>query len=141
MSKRVVVLAIVVAVAALLYNVFGDQLPPRTPVKVARVVSGLAIPGEAEVVVFEDEWNTFNGDGSTLLVLRVPSTEMDRLLSQAETLGFTEISSADGLPDRVAAHAGGFVSMLVHTDGDIANGRTIVIDRDTGQLVVYNVVS
>lgn len=141
MSRWVVGVLGVLIVGTALHGILRDRLPPRTPEKVARIVSGLGIPDGSRVVVFEDEWNGFNGDGSTLIVLEPPRSVFDQLIAEATRMGYSQVSTLDSFPARVAARLGGPAARVALVEGTIANGRTIVLDRDSGRVVVYQVVS
>ena len=91
-KKTVLVTGLLLLVVATVYVRYKDSLPPRSPHKVARVLSGLAIPGSARVVAFEEEWNEFNGDGFCFVVLRLDDHLFETVYQEAKAKGYAELS-------------------------------------------------
>ena len=93
MEKRhlVSIAAVVVCVGAL-YWALGDHLPPRSPRKVARLVTGLSIPPGAEVVSFNDQWNVF-GDGLAEVEFALDPVSFETLKRQAAERGYRPLSA------------------------------------------------
>jgi hypothetical protein len=104
MRRKIVVVVVSVAVVGALYFFNADHLPPRTPVKVARVVSGLAIPSSARVLAYESEWQSFNGDGFTQVKLKLTPGEFARLAREAPRAGYKSLPATPAADARVYSH-------------------------------------
>lgn len=61
------VLIYLFSLTVIFYIYYWDQLPPRTPYKIARLQSGLNLPITLKISEFKDEWS-FNGDGFVLVI-------------------------------------------------------------------------
>lgn len=108
-SARTIQVAVVVAAAlavALVVGIAADHLPPRTPWKVARIVSELHVPNSARVVSFRDEWTSFDGDGITSIDLRLKPADFAKLQSEALSKGYVRMNSAEPVPEFVRAQVG-----------------------------------
>lgn len=80
-----------IIVLTTIYVLFRDSLPPRTPLKVARLISGLSIPGDVKVIEFKDQWNDFNGNGFSLIVLRLDDKSFDKIYREAKSIDYREL--------------------------------------------------
>lgn len=87
-------LAIVLTIVAV-YLAFADQLPPRTPLKVARVISELPVPGDARILSFTDERSAKSGDGVSEVRLQVTDEEFSKLESLAREQGYKPTTPAE----------------------------------------------
>ena len=63
---------------AVLYVVFWDYLPPRTPYKAAKSISGIKLPVGMDVILFEEEWS-FSGDGYALIVFKLNAKQLQKI--------------------------------------------------------------
>lgn len=91
MKKRIILITICAIALVGIYAIFRDSLPPRTPTKVARLVSGLSIPRDASVLEFKDQWNDFNGNGFSLVILGLEAEEFDKIYQQAQSLHYKKL--------------------------------------------------
>ena len=66
----------------------------RTAHSVARIHTGLEIPDKATVVLFNEQWNDFNGDGDQRVILEIPDRYMPNLIDQAIKKGYRENDSS-----------------------------------------------
>ena len=62
----------------------------RTPQYLARLHSGLDVPGEATVLNFRDRWGSFIADGETYIEVEIPPDRVEPLIAQARELGYEE---------------------------------------------------
>lgn len=112
----VTLLAVLAGAAPLLY--FNDDLPPRTPQKVARLITGLPLPRRARVLSFEDEW-MLNGDGSAKIVLALDPPACARALASAPSAGYHRLARIDTLANWLRDEAGADSMAWVRVTGDV----------------------
>lgn len=91
MKKYVIIFFGILIVVLAMYIFFYDSLPPRTPQKVARLISGLDVPRDARVVKYEEQWNDFNGNGYSLIILSLEKETFNKIYSRAKSLNFEEL--------------------------------------------------
>ena len=60
---------------------YPDFFPPRTPLKVAGLVSGLEISEDIKFKMLQDDWSP-NGDGTTYVKATLSNKQLMRLLQQ-----------------------------------------------------------
>jgi hypothetical protein len=118
-----------------------DQLPPRTPVKAARVLSGLSIPYFSKTELFDDQ--SMGGDASTVIRIKPDSAAFDALLREAKTKGYRLLPAPAGL-DRVGL--GGYsapASSGLYFFEEYPRGRgfkTVVLDAQRRTVNVQAVI-
>lgn len=98
MRRRNVVLATVSACligVVVLYSLFIDHLPPDSPQKRARVISGLPIPQSSVVDTVESHGGLFEG-ASFMARLRIEPSAFARLVEQTKQDGFTVLPLRNG---------------------------------------------
>lgn len=78
-----------------LYYTFRDSLPPRTPKKIARNISGLSITGDYRVLSFNEEWSDFTGDGSLTVEIELESDKIDNLIQECKKSGYQALPFKD----------------------------------------------
>lgn len=91
MRTTIIALGSILLALAVIYFVFRDNLPPRTPHKVARLVSHLSIPNNAVIIEFQDQWNEFNGDGFSFIVLQLSDEAFRGLYQEAKDKGYKKL--------------------------------------------------
>ena len=98
MKNRILIFPVMVVIALLItYMLCVDNLPPRTPQKVARIISGLSIPRDAEILEFKDEWNNFNGDGFSFIVLQLDDESFKEVYQESKSLQFDHLPLSDSI--------------------------------------------
>ncbi|PZX56804.1 hypothetical protein [Algoriphagus chordae] len=98
MKNRILIFPVLLVIALLItYMVYIDNLPPRTPQKVARIISGLSIPRDAEILEFKDEWNNFNGDGFSFIVLQLDNESFKEVYQESKSLQFDHLPLSDSI--------------------------------------------
>lgn len=123
------------------YVVFQDHLPPRTGVKVARVVSDLPIPRKAAVLVFDDRWSNLNGNGSAYVVLRVSDSVARDLARKAGEEGYVPLASDEALSDEVARVIDPSTAGLMRIAGTRQSGSSVVVDTVNARVIVHQYIS
>src|SRR5690606_15372076 len=93
------------------YITWTDSLLPRTPLKVARLISGLEISNEVKFKMLRDEWSP-NGDGVTHIRATLTDKELSDFINQSiqksyKSLPIKETSSGLILPDGVTDRMNG----------------------------------
>lgn len=143
-GRRVPVAA---AIAALVLIVVWWVLPAkRTPVTVARAISELPLPKNASVIRFDEEWNSFNGDGHVHITLVLSEPQyIDLRASVAGDDSFQSTALAASRPER---------QLLMQCAPDVEDGiyrfvherpggswRIVVLDHGRRQVLMCAVVT
>lgn len=69
MKKMTIALSVVIITASVFVILkYLDYLPPRTPLKIARMQSNLNIPHDARVIDFKEEYS-FTGEGYIYILM------------------------------------------------------------------------
>lgn len=134
-------LAILLTIVAA-YLGFADQLPPRTPLKVARVISELPVPGDAQILSYTDMWPGPNGDGLSEVRLQLTDQEFATLESLAREQRYEPTTPAELQRNQVTQldpDARGLLRIR-HNERKDASYDLALLDERTKQLFVRNVV-
>lgn len=97
MRAKLLGLSVIVIVLLTIYIVNIDRLPPRTPFKVARLVSGLPVPNNVDVLEFKEEWVDFNGNGFSFIVLSLDRDEFNRLYEKSLDEGYKDLPITESI--------------------------------------------
>ena len=99
--KRILI-ATVLGLLIFLAFILKDYLPPRTPIKIARIQSGLNIPMSSKVIDFKEDY-TFNGEGQIEIKLELDSLDLNTITKECLESDFKELTIdnliADGFLD------------------------------------------
>lgn len=133
-------LLLLLIVGAIGYVLFSDHLPPRTPIKVARLISDLPIPKNSRVVEFDEYWISPNGDGEAFIVIELAPHEASRLAAQAQSQGYRPISQVD-VSERVRDAISSGSGALGRSSGTKANGWVVVIDTINNRVIIHTFAS
>ena len=122
------------------YLTYSDSFPPRTGLKVARLVSGLKIPKEIEFEILEDEW-AFNGDGTTFVKAKLTDKQLRELIDQATQKKYKalpiQVPSSDVLlPIDIIKGKHGYYLLDVAKD-DPRDYTLSVIDSVKKEMIAY----
>lgn len=77
------------------YFIFRDNLPPRTPWKIARNISNLNITNDYLVSNFSEEWSEFNGDGSLRMEIALNDEQLSDLIKECNERGYQNLPIND----------------------------------------------
>lgn len=77
MDKHKILLIAISLIVLLLGYFFRDYLPPRTPLKIARLQSGLDIPNSVQILEYKEEYS-FTGEGFIYVELKFNKEEFDK---------------------------------------------------------------
>ena len=139
-SKYKIGLAGVLLALIAIYFYNEDSLPPRTPRKIARLVSGLDISRGINLDKAVDLW-TPNGDGEVLIRGILTDQEMKDLVKDAKTkdyksLPIQENSGLIVVSDELLKGRRGFFKF--ETDkSDSRSFKLTILDTDKNELITY----
>jgi len=140
MKKRYFILVLGILILVVVYFTYSDSFPPRTPLKVARLVSGLNIANETEFEMLEDDWAP-NGDGTTYVKAKLTDKQLRELIEQAiqkkyENLPIKVFSSDVHIPLNIIEGKQGYY--LLEVDKDDPRDYTLtIIDSDKKEMIAY----
>lgn len=60
---------------------YNDYLPPRTPLKIARIQSGLNLPKDLQIIDFKEEYS-FNGEGFIYILLKFDNKTLESVIKE-----------------------------------------------------------
>lgn len=144
MKKGSVILAICATALVGVYAIYSDSLPPRTPGKVARLVSGLSIPRDAKVLEFKDQWNEFNGNGFSLIVLGLEEREFSKVYQDAKLLHFKTMPIKENIygPLKDISESGivGLYNIKIDNEASMSFSGT-VLNEVNKTIIVYVAVN
>ena len=136
MKKSYYILFLGLVLLPLAYLIFPNQLPPRTPLKVARLISGLEISKEIEVEMIQDDW-ALNGDGTTYVKARLTDRELSELIRQATQKDYKSLPLPHkNIPVGIADGINGYYFLELNKD-DSRDYTLTVIDSDKKEITVY----
>jgi hypothetical protein len=87
--KIAVILFGIVLITFLLLN---DYLPPRTPIKVAKIHSGLRISKSATVIYFKEDY-AFTGEGQVEMKIKIAKSDIEDLEKECLKSGFKTLTT------------------------------------------------
>jgi hypothetical protein len=117
-----------------------DSLPPRTPRKIARLISGLSISRETKLEKSIDIWAP-NGDGEVLVKGILTDQELSDLIEDAKMKDFktlpirVNLGSAT-IDDDLFERGNGFYKIEIDKD-DPRDYYLTIIDVDKKELITY----
>lgn len=82
MKKNILIIgvSILVVIVFLIFK-YKDHLPPRTPLKIARIQSGLDIPQGIQIIDFKEEYS-FNGEGYIYVLLKLDGKTLQDIIKE-----------------------------------------------------------
>ncbi|KAA9332742.1 hypothetical protein [Adhaeribacter soli] len=140
MKKKYKALIFIGVLLLIVYLIFPNSFPPRTPLKVARLVSGLKIPGDIRFKMLQDDW-AFNGDGTTHVKAKLTDEQLNEILQQAtdknyKVLPVLEKYSEISIPEGIADMENGYYQLDIDKD-DPRDYTLTIIDSDKKEMIVY----
>lgn len=110
--KKIIIIFIIIVALGLVYLLFNKYMPPYTPTKTVKLMSGLKIPNN---VVFEKDTSfySFTGEGYAEIVLKLNNEQYEELLKKNDLSKFTELPIREKLPE--ALPEGYFKYMQIDT--------------------------
>lgn len=140
MKKRYRILIFIGALLLIGYIFYPDSLPPRTPIKIARLVSELKMTEGINFEMLQDDW-AFNGDGTTHVKAKLTDKQLSGLVRQAternySTLPVLEKSSELFIPEGIADMENGYYKLEID-ENDPRDYTITIIDTDKKEMTVY----
>lgn len=124
----------------LVYITYRDNLPPRTPKKVARLISGLSVPIGSSVIEFQDQWNDFNGNGYSFISIQLSDKSFDELYNEAQDEGYRKLPITENIYGPLKAVSDttklGIYKVVIHDEESMSFDGAI-LSVDDKRLVVY----
>ena len=140
MKKPIYITLLGLLVLGFAYITWSDSLPPRTPLKVARLISGLEISNEVKFKMLRDEWSP-NGDGVTHIRATLTDQELNDFINQSIQKGYKrlpikETSPGLILPDGATDRMNGYYRL--DQDKEHPGDFTFtIIDAQQKEMIVY----
>lgn len=142
--SKYLIVGFVLLTAGLLYFLFQDILPPRTPRKIARNISGLNITIAYKIASFNEEWSDFNGDGSLKIEIDLDDEQLVKLVSECGKNGYQNLPVKNPPLDLQGAmflkDLEGLYKIRIHDNRESAYDL-VILDKKKKRLTVYVFVS
>jgi hypothetical protein len=139
-TKLKIGLGLLLLVLATVYFYYEDSLPPRTPIKIARLISGLSISSE---ITFEKPIDTWapNGDGEVLVKGILSDKELNDLIEDAKANHYRTLPIKEDLGTIIILNdlikiQKGFYKIEIDTV-DTRDYNLTIIDIDKKELIAY----
>jgi len=144
MKISVIIASVITLILVGLYLVFQDNLPPRTPLKIARNISGLPITSDYKMVLFVEDWSDFNGDGGLRVEFDLSEEQMSQLVEKCKLVGYQSMPIQNPPPELAGAlflkNLQGLYQIKIHDQRETAFDL-VVLDTKTNKLIIYVFVS
>ncbi|MFC6998460.1 hypothetical protein [Rufibacter roseus] len=140
MKKRYYLLLLGLLLLCIAYITYSDSLPPRTPLKIARLISGLEISNGVEFKMLQDEWSP-NGDGIAHIKATLTDKELNDYSKQSTLRGYKRLPIKESspnliLPDGVNDRMNGYY--LLNQDKEDPRDYTFtIIDSQKKEMIVF----
>ena len=126
--------------STVIYFYKEDSLPPRTPRKIARLISGLSISRETKLEKSIDIWE-LNGDGKVLVKGFLTDEELTDLIQDAKTRDFKTLPTrinfgSPTIDNGLLERQNGFYKIEIDKD-DPRDYHLTIIDVDKKELITY----
>jgi hypothetical protein len=82
------------------YYIFYDNLPPRTPLKIARLRSGLDIPREMKIADFKEVYSS-TGEGEIYVLLKMDETTLENIVQKCKQGNYKKLTVENLLADKL----------------------------------------
>ena len=133
------------------YYVFSDYLPPRTPLKIVRLKSGLKVPKSIQVLDFEENYS-LTGEGYEFVVIKLNKDDVNSIMHECICKKYKKLTIdnlvKDGFIDRnpefgiilpkkdIRSINEGYYQLNV-TDLQQMDFSITILDMDKGELIIY----
>lgn len=91
MNRKIIVAVVLTGIVLVAILFLNDYLPPRTPIKVARIHSGLDISKSSTVINFKEDYS-FIGEGQVEIKLKIANSDIEYLEKECLKSDFKELS-------------------------------------------------
>jgi hypothetical protein len=134
---------LVIAIMVILYIINKDSLPPRTPHKVARLISGLSIPDDSKVLEFKDQWSNFNGNGYSYIVIRLDNNSFEKIYKEANEGDYRNLPIVEDIygPLKTVSdkQTVGVYKVSIDDESTMSFQGTVLSENDKSVMVYFSV--
>jgi hypothetical protein len=99
MKKMILIIGALVVIVFLLFK-YNDHLPPRTPLKIARIQSGLDIPKDIQIIDFKEEYS-FSGEGFIYVLLKLDDKDLDYVTKECIKNKYSKLTIDNLVTDKL----------------------------------------
>ena len=92
MNRKIIVAVLLIGMVIVEMFLLNDYIPPRTPIKVARIHSGLDISESSTVIDFKEDYS-FTGEGQIEIKLKITNSDIENLEKECLKSDFKKIST------------------------------------------------
>lgn len=139
-KRGIIITGFVLAVLSGLYIYFQDNLPPRTPYKIARVISGLGIRNDFKVSVFDDNLHgeEIVSSGELFIEFTLDDKQFEFIKDECIQKKYQNLPIKDFLftPDFIEDTDNGLY-MLDNSSSDPLNYTLVVLKHRQKKLQIY----
>lgn len=142
MKKKIIIISLIIGLVVF-YLVFHNNLPPRTPYKIARIESGLNVKRDFEIEIFKDKFSKGKigsvPSGSLLIKFDLTEKQHNKLYKEALNKGYDKIPIKETLiykPDFLCNIKNG-VYKLKNESRDPLDFSMILLCNETKKLIVF----
>jgi hypothetical protein len=123
MRKMTIALSVVIITASVFVILkYLDYLPPRTPLKIARMQSNLNIPHDARVIDFKEEYS-FTGEGYIYILMGFNDAQFAEVATQSLPQGYRAVTIDNLVAD-------GFMNSTGEEHGCMVHGKDITLIKE-----------
>lgn len=98
-NKRLIKGALFLLILFFLYFKYSDHLPPSTPLKIARIQSGLVIDRNVKIIEFKEEYS-FNGEGYIYVRLKLHENNLHDIIKVMEKEKYKKLTYENLVKDK-----------------------------------------
>lgn len=114
-NKMVIKGALFLVILFFLFFKYKDHLPPRTPLKIARIQSGLDIPKNVEIIEFKEEYS-FNGEGYIYILLKLHENNLHDIIKEIKKEKYKKLTYENLVTDKFIERVSGYGIKLYDKD-------------------------
>ncbi|MGY5353432.1 hypothetical protein [Wenyingzhuangia sp. IMCC45467] len=96
--KKIKLISIVLGIILIGGILLKDYLPPRTPIKVVRIYSGLSIPKSTKVINFKEDYS-FTGEGKIEVKLKLSDSDIKKIKEECLKLEYKKLTVENLIED------------------------------------------
>ncbi|HEX7413160.1 MAG TPA: hypothetical protein VF411_03860 [Bacteroidia bacterium] len=97
-SKIIIIVFSSLVLGLLIYKV-KNYIPPRTPIKIARIESNLDLSNDSRIIDFEENYS-FTGEGYQYLVVKLDSNEFKHNINECNQKNYKTLTIENLITDK-----------------------------------------